>query len=416
MAQTLTEARRVAWEIQGVGPDPARCLVIFRRVGGGKVLQEVLKPGQIFKRRFLQSAHSYLAYAVSTDRYLRHDFTRKYQHSGQTRSFILKFDLEFRVTDARRLALAMEDGDPVKLLEEEIGRVLGVSARRLGWQVLKEESEDFGARLLEAETPDSQGEQKGNCDRLNDFSENMGLGLQRIDVTRTLTEDALRPDIAIVNAADQLAVDQVEHDLAREREKMKQQHEWLAAQGRNALRGLERLQTFLDEINTQSSRALSQATDGVRSFAAIHNALREIQAIHASFSMLSTGSHPTLGGGSGAPALGTGTPVALLPPSTLAADPLERVVLRAFEGLRDFAGDPADRRRLLGLVLHLVAEVGLGSDADSEFVEAYRGQLVELFKLLAAGMEQEEVEILRGIMDIESLRRDLSPEAPHGGA
>ncbi len=71
MAQTLMEDRKVAWKIQGIGPDPAHSLVIFKKVGQGKILHKVLHPGEVFKRPIFTSADSYEAYAISADANLR---------------------------------------------------------------------------------------------------------------------------------------------------------------------------------------------------------------------------------------------------------------------------------------------------------------------------------------------------------
>jgi transcriptional regulator with XRE-family HTH domain len=312
MTQTLTEVRRVAWEVEGIGPDPARFLVIFKQVAGGKVLHEVLKPGEVFRRPFLASVNAYRAYAVSTDPHLRHSFSRKFQSSRQARSFVLHFDLEFRVSEPRDLALGMESGDPVQRMEEEVARVLGATARRFAWEELKEEAADFGPLLLEAETADSRGERKSNFARLRAFAESLGLRLERISITRSLLEDALSAALKLVQEGDLLQTEQTGNALAFERENMKQERDWLAMQGRDALRGIARLQMFLDAINVDALRAFSQAAVEVRSFAAIHNALREIQAIQASFSALSAESLAALSDDSTGLALGTGTPDALL--------------------------------------------------------------------------------------------------------
>ena len=124
MPKTLTEERRVAWKIQGTGPDPAHSLVIFRKIGQGKVLHQTLPPGKRFKRPFLISADSFEAYAISADANLRHDFSRKYQAGAQTWTFTLHFKLHFRVASAERLGLSLSDQDPLERLQDEVANVL----------------------------------------------------------------------------------------------------------------------------------------------------------------------------------------------------------------------------------------------------------------------------------------------------
>ena len=131
MPKTLTEERRVAWKIQGTGPDPAHSLVIFRKIGQGKVLHQTLPPGKRFKRPFLISADSFEAYAISADANLRHDFSRKYQAGAQTWTFTLHFKLHFRVASAERLGLSLSDQDPLERLQDEVANVL--SSRPAGF-------------------------------------------------------------------------------------------------------------------------------------------------------------------------------------------------------------------------------------------------------------------------------------------
>ena len=117
MAQTLTEERKVAWRIQGTGPDPAHSLVIFRKVGQGKILHETLRPGERFRRPFFSAADSFEAFAVSADGNLRHEFSRKYQAGAQIWTFTLHFKLHFRVESAERLGLSLSDQDPLERLQ-----------------------------------------------------------------------------------------------------------------------------------------------------------------------------------------------------------------------------------------------------------------------------------------------------------
>ena len=192
MAKALTEERKVAWKIQGTGPDPAHSLVIFKKVGQGKILHETLHPGQVFKRPFFTSADSFEAYAVSADGNLRHEFSRKYLAGAQTWTFTLNFKLHFRVENAERLGLSLSDKDPLERLQDEVANLLSATARRFSWEDMKQEGEDFGLRLREAKTTDGQGESKTNFQRLQGLRRSLGLELRHLDVLRSLTE----PDLA----------------------------------------------------------------------------------------------------------------------------------------------------------------------------------------------------------------------------
>src|SRR3954462_4758955 len=67
MTKTLTEERRIARKVPVMSPTPADWLVIFKKIGEGRVLYKVLPPGEGFRRPLLTSAERYEAYAVSAD-------------------------------------------------------------------------------------------------------------------------------------------------------------------------------------------------------------------------------------------------------------------------------------------------------------------------------------------------------------
>jgi hypothetical protein len=406
---TLTEARKAAWKVQGVGPDPAHPLVVFKKIGGGKVFERILKPGEVLKRPWFSSDETYEAYAVSTDNHLRHSFSRKYQTVGQIRTFTLHFELHFRVQDARQLALRLEDGDPLQRLEDEVASVLSATARHFSWELLKIEGPDFGLRLLEAESSDGDGERKGNLDRLRDFANDLGLELRNVQLTRSLPDDEIIPDKFGKNEIEQLAIDRIRHAADLERVQMKQEKDLLMLQGSNALRGLERVRMVLDEISKEGVRGFSQAVNGIRSFAAINDALVEIQGIQTSLFALSSGQNLSRALGSAGEPSGR---EALPPAASSSADPMERLVTRAFHHLRTLDGNSADRRQILTLVLHLVAEAGMEPKGDEEFLEGCLEQLAETLYPLKSALEPDLREFLEHLSDIESLRRELARESP----
>ncbi len=408
MDPMLTEARRVAWKIEGIGPDPRHHLVIFKRSGGGWLFHRALKPGEVLKLSLFESAQAYQAYAVSSDSQLRHSFCRKYQAVGQAWTFTLHFDLHFCVAKPEDLALKLDD-DPLQLLEDEIARVLSSTARHLSWMLMKTESQEFGLHLLDAEGTEGLGEKRKNFDVLRLYAKNLGLDLRHIDVSRSLAEGDIQPDIVKTreNADTQLTVASIQHAVTLELDRMKHERARLAVEGSNALRGLGRLRMVLDKIAKQGVRGLSQAVDGVRSFAAINDALAEIQCLQGSFMALS--------GGQGPLAMPGSIPISQVSPdgrflgaSPRASDPLERLVMELFQHLRALDHNPADKRQLLSIALHLLAEAAQGQKADGEFLAAVRGELEERLDFLEAALDDEPLEFLKRIMDVDAIQQELA--------
>src|SRR4051812_49079092 len=272
MARTLTEDRRVAWKIQGIGPDPAHTLVVFKKVGTGKTLHKILKPGEVLKRRWGESSDSFVAYAVSNDENLRHPYTRKYQWVEQTKTFTLHFNLHFGVPDALALALHLEGGDPLQSLEDEVAKVLSATARQLPWETIRQETPDFGLSLLAAESTEGLGERRVNFERLRDFAAKRGLDLRHIDITRSLTEVDLQVPIKEEEVVSQIKLATLQSQLTTaqaqlkyQEESLRDENEWdrnrLAAQRKQILEGMERLRMVLDGIAREGVRGVSQSVD-----------------------------------------------------------------------------------------------------------------------------------------------------------
>jgi hypothetical protein len=414
MAQTLTEDRKVAWRLQGIGPDPARSLVIFKKVGQGKILHQTLLPGQVFRRPFFTSVDAFEAYAISADDNLRHDFSRKYLSGAQTWTFTL----HFQVQSAERLGLSLSSGDPLERLQEEVANLLSATARRFSWESMKREGEDFGLRLREAETTDGQGESRTNFRRLQDFAGALGFGLRHLDVLRSLTEPDLEDEKRVrvnerrrvIARSDQgLATEQeqLNHDLQSLKEQNRIERETAAARSSQALQGMVRLRLILDAVAKGGAQAILQSAGELRSFSGIHQALIEIQGIQASLAGVAGGAIPApapsaLGGVEGFTSGGA------LHLNARRDCPVESIIAEAFGSLRALDENPRDRRRILASVLHLVAEAGLGAEADEEFLKASRDDLDERLQPVRGAIPDEPRDFLESLLDLEMLRERLS--------
>jgi hypothetical protein len=304
VAQTLTQQRKVAWRVHDLGPTPANWLVIFKKVGhGGRVLYKVLGPGQVFKRPLLTSAECYEAYAVSADNHLRHEFSRKYQAEAQTWTFTLHFKLYFRVGSAERLAASLPEQDPLERFQDEAASVLSSTARRLSWEVITQEGDDFGLRLRETETMDGRGECRTNFQRLQIFADDLGLELRHLDVFRSFSESDLKGLAKFKESDHHRLISHSDQAFRAEREQFTNEIQSLSYQfkmGREAalawssqvLEKLERLRLLLDAITREGVRGIQQSV-----IEAIHNSLNEIRGIQTSLAALSGRAAPALAPG-----------------------------------------------------------------------------------------------------------------------
>jgi hypothetical protein len=419
MAQSLTEERKVAWRIRGIGPDPKHQLVIFRKISQGKVLYKILDPGQIFKRPFWISANSFEAYVVSADQNLRHDFSRKYQSADLTWAFTLHFKLHFRVKDVKVLGLGLSDQDPVERLQEEVASVLSATARRFSWEKMKKEGEDFGRLLCKGELTDTKGEIKNNFNHLQKFVGDLGLELLRLEVFRSLNDSELDDEKKKRENERQIAKERSDLELATERENsshklqsLKDQHkierETSVARSSQVLHGMERLRLILDAAAEGGVQAIHQSAGELRSFNAIHRALIEIQRIQASLAGLWGGTAPTLAPGTYGEAIEGVASEDVCEPTTCRNSPLESIVAEAFQHLHCMEENPKDQRRILASVLHLVAEAGLGVEADKEFLSELRDDLKRRLQPVRSALPSEPLDFLESILDLERLQQRLS--------
>jgi hypothetical protein len=288
---------------------------------------------------------------------------------------------------------------------------------------MKQEGEDFGFRLRESETTDGQGQRRTNFQRLQAFAADLGLELRDLDVLRSLTEPDLADEKKVRENERKRVIDRSDLGLAAEREQLthelqslrdahRVERETAVARSSQALHGMERLRLVLDAITREGIRGISQSVDGIHSFAAIHDALSEIQSIQVSLGALSGGS-----GGPGPPVQAlapggemsrAGSSAGVLELTARRASPLESIVAQAFGHLRILDENPQDQRRLQASVLHLVAEAGLGPEADEEFLTSFRDELERRLHPVRSALDQEPRDFLDAVLDLEGLRQRLA--------
>jgi hypothetical protein len=283
---------------------------------------------------------------------------------------------------------------------------------------MKEEGESFGLRLREAETTDGNGERKTNFQHLQSFASSLGLGLRHLDVLRSLSE----PDLAdekrvrenerrtVIARSDQgVATRQEElgHKLQSLKDLNRVERETAIAGSSQALQGMERLRLILDAVAEGGVQAIHQSAGELRSFDAIHRALIEIQGIQTSLAGVAGGMAPALTSGMDGRAIAV-TSGTVLQLTARQDSPQESVVAETFRHLRILDENRQDQRRILASVLHLIAEAGLGTEADEDFLTGARDDLERRLQPVKAAIPDEPRDFLESILDLEALRQRLA--------
>ncbi len=304
-------------------------------------------------------------------------------------------------------------------LQEEVADLLSATARRFTWEEMKEEGEDFGLRLRETTTTDGQGESKTNFQRLREFADSLGLELRHLDVLRYLTEPDLEDEKRrrtnerrkVIAQSDQgFATEQerLNHELQSQKDQNRIQRETAVAQSSQVLQGMERLRLILDAVAEGGAQAIHQSAGELRSFDAIHRALIEIQGIQTSLAGVAGGAAPALISGMNGRAITGATSGGVLQLTARQDSPLESVVAETFRHLRILDENPRDQRRIRASVLHLVAEAGLGTEADEDLLEGLRDDLKGRLEPVRAAIPDEPRDFLESILDLEALRQRLA--------
>jgi hypothetical protein len=400
-ANRTQEAKLVRF-VGSIDPVPGHRLVVFKKVGAGRVFRTTLQPGERLKRSLLESSTSFIAYAVTDDQNLRHRFNRQYDSHDQIHSVDLHFTLEYWISEPRVLVEELEH-DPLQRLEEEIHAAVLQAMKRVDWSSVALEPVDLEQILF----PDPM-EEASERERLHRFAASQGCEIRRMRVVRKLPPGELKVSAARRQHEERRELLHLEHGT---KSLGLENHSALKAQAQSSdlqLAGeqgaFDRRKKVADGMADVAVRALNQATDGIRSFGDIRGALGEIAAFQPMVLGLAGG--PAAAGAM--PALPGAPGVALLGSSSAAASPLATILAELPLRLGGLACEPVLQRQILSLALHVVAEALRGEDADPETLDRCGKGLQGLSTALLSMLSREQVQLLVRLRDVETLKRQLS--------
>jgi hypothetical protein len=176
MNDNLTLREQLVELTTDLHPVPGRHLVVFKKVREGLEFRSIVVPGQSFKRFFLESQDSLVAYRVTCDKQLRLRFSNWISTPDRTRGFNLDGTLVYHVRDPRTLIESVER-DPLRSVREEAVRILSKGAELLDWSVVEKGLHELQSFLRQ------EGSQ-----RLRDFSRNLGIEVTGLELQRSWPE------------------------------------------------------------------------------------------------------------------------------------------------------------------------------------------------------------------------------------
>ena len=384
MAATLTEDKGLVRRLGGAAPTPGHYLVVFKRVKEGRRLHGWYAPGAPFRKPFLESIDSFVAFAVPADDNLRHPFIRSYKSHDLVHSFTLSFTLDYRVSDPGTLVEKL-DLDPLKRLEDEVHLLLVQKNKTLDWSDVEEEENDL-ANILFQESMPRTGESTPNHELLRRFAATQGFEVKRVVVTRDLPQREIGARIKEADTKRNLAVLALDHQ-----EKSLSQRLALERKGEGtSFARREKIQDgFADSIVKVTGQVAGQ----------IHT----IDDAQRAMGKISTMQQTMLGPAGGVAALNTGAP--LLPAASEAGSPLQALLSEVFEKLGHLPCSVEDQHQLLSEILHMIAEAVRGPEAQEEILNQYAeaiGVLRDRLKL-----KPDQFKLLKRLAKADELRREV---------
>jgi hypothetical protein len=374
-------------------------LVVFKLVNGGRKFVRIVEDGEVMPWQWLSGlTAANVSYAVSTNRSLRHTFTKDIDHASPGHSFTMECSFLFAVDNARILVERLDD-DPVRRVENELKLRLVQSARIIPWPELSEDVRRTAGKNVTHWVLDGQvdtiaaGGETRLLQYMHAFSKSYGIALGEITIVWRLAAREVEPAVAEVEVDRNLS-------LLQTQQRMKQA-EVDAEGGLNKQRRMydadereyERQQRARDSFYTHLDEALGGVARNVDSMDKL------AKAVQGGRQLFDPRPRPALSSGDG-------EVIAALPETTggsALATTLSEIV-RLTEDL-DIA--PATKRELVGSLLHIIAETYAAGEDSVERLNKYRDRLSAVLRPLTGVLSSEQFSTLRRVSDPAILKDRL---------
>lgn len=369
--ENLTRSLRLAYNAPDCSPIPDHDLVIFRKFGPGLEFREVVPIGKRFRKKFWEFGE-FEAFGVRRHSNLSYNFSHPVKHIDPRYRFVLHFRVYYEVESPRRLVEKIES-DPLKEIKDQTITLLSHTARHTKWETVLDEVE-FERTVLEAKIFSEEGIEFSNLERLRQIAEAVGLKIKKISIQRSL------PKVESVAEIDH--DEELDHGLA------------LRRQDRDG--ELKRKGAFGEAVTEVGVRTIvrmtdpSSAGDTLRMVGALGQVEKETKVlIGSSSNKLLSADGATLSITAGNGLVGTWiTEILKLMPSP-------------------GTGSPAERQ-LTSSMLHLIAELSLGRDADDGRLKDHAAAITPLLRELHEKLSPEQLDLIHRLQEPLSRKKEIS--------
>lgn len=437
--ENLTKQQRVVKMAADLGPVPGHDLVIFRQVGEGrgfeKVLsQEAIAAGEKFKPGWIGRS-SFFAYAVNMDPNLRLEFSQKLAHKNGIHSFVLHFSIEYCVINSRSIAERI-DSDPVKRLQDEIDKLIGRHVAGMEWNRIESHFDEVGDQILKAEGT-SGGGFSVIRERIFKLAADLGIEVKSIELRRTLLEEDLELGHIRKKDAVEREKHEIEHEAAGHKKSLEQKTQDLESERARKIAMAEQLyKKQIRELELQSDDDLMELEQDVELRKQIHGnkmhdmklerefrekmlqstevAMRNLaenidsaesfaragEAVQRTFSSIVKGPQ----GNTGANMLSSGTPTVVAGLLPERSGGISHILMEALNQVDRLTCQLDDKKRVFSAILHLLAELTLGADANDGTIDLHGEKLKELSIDLKQFMSPDQFDFLHSLLSYDRIK------------
>jgi hypothetical protein len=384
MARLLFE-KGVVRESADLNPVTGCWRVVYEKQGEGAKFKHLLdeeegvpKSGGALKMLVVRP--EYIVYAVTKERHLLLDFTRRVVHQNHINHFDLQHKIEYHVGDPKALIERMRAGkeDPLARLRDTVAEEVAGACKKVPWEVIKDE------RLFADVAEDLSSRDGEVFRRAQEIARYLGLAVSDLRLSLRLLEADLRDwkddaehrrslagrrrQVELKRADEDITDEEVKRELIRET--------WRG--------GVKALNTTVENIGRDTDTA-SKLRENLEALGSVF------------FPQMNRGaeqSNPSL----------PGAPPRLLaeradgPPGD-GLSLLQQLTTLIFQ--LDLYEE--ERKYLLSAVLHLCGELLWPDEERPDALAHYKGRYGEALEQLAQQMSVRQMETLRMLLNVERL-------------
>ena len=393
MEQNLTRYLKVvSASTSGFVPTPGSDLVVLKHAQSGLLFDRVISDGQPVEQgkwisRIFKNDAEYVCYVVNRDPHLQHSFTTQIEHTSHGHGFGLDYVLMFSVSNPRTVVERLND-DPVRKVELAVKGTVDAEARKIGWERLSSNVLELAGEELTKDILDRR------LTGLQEFAGKYGIVLQSVGLTWHLGAEEVADIQAEVKGKQTKKLAEIRADTART--ELVSQHELdvLRAQQDAQINAIKRRERVYDIGVEKFEVAAGNIVDKVNSPEAlrhVYEVVRETALDHSQPPGLPAHRAAAL---PAADATGTGLAIG-------------NVIDEALSQTQSFSSSASDKRRLLGSLLHLIAECYTSSSDQQTTTEEYVKVIKEIVKRTNRPLSDEQYSYFRRTLDVDALRSQL---------